>query len=108
MVRDDLLFLTDFLPLADDEDFYEALAGPDLLDPASGRSAIDGARGKLSKDDIINKGVPSIAICCFKESQVSEKMRCTHCSQSNGRCPSAEKSMTMDMLSQSHQVQRES
>ena len=27
MVRDDLLFLTDFLPLADDEDFYEALAG---------------------------------------------------------------------------------
>ena len=70
MVRDDLLFLTDFLPLADDEDFYEALAGPDLLDPASGRSAIDGARGKLSKDDIINKGVPSIAICCFKESQV--------------------------------------
>ena len=40
--------------------------------------------------------------------QVSEKMPCTHCSQSNGRCPSAEKSMTMDMLSQSHQVQRES
>ena len=70
MVRDDLLFLTDFLPLADDEDFYEALAGPDLLDPASGRSAIDGARGKPSKDDIINKGVPSIASCCFKESQV--------------------------------------
>ncbi|XP_039803305.1 uncharacterized protein LOC120667279 isoform X1 [Panicum virgatum] len=60
----------------DDEDFYEALAGPDLLDPASGRSAIDGAHGKLSKDDIINKGVPSIASCCFKESQHqgSEKM----------------------------------
>ena len=36
------------------------------------------------------------------------KCLCTHCSQSNGRCPSGEKSTTMDMLSQSHQVQRES
>ena len=41
------MFLTDFLPLADDEDFYEALDNPDLLNPASGRSAINGARGKL-------------------------------------------------------------
>jgi len=35
------------LRIHDDEDFYEALDSPDLLNPASGRSAINGARGKL-------------------------------------------------------------
>ncbi|KAG2606272.1 hypothetical protein PVAP13_4NG229566 [Panicum virgatum] len=38
---------TEATVLHHDEDFYEALDSPDLLNPASGRSAINGARGKL-------------------------------------------------------------